>query len=242
MPFQRKRRYRRRTTRKNPTNYVGYKRKFINKAIANPSKVYASIQPKNMLVKMRFSLNSGLGHTLTSSSGAVVDYAYRANDCFDPFGGMGGSQPRRFDQLMTMFKYGVVLKSKANLTFVHVSNDTDTTRNGYVCGIRLMPSTATMGVSSHDNIGEGARSKTMVIHQNQPVKKCTFTYTPQNYFSVKDPVDEDDLHFTISASAPRDCAFHVFGFCLASGTATAFVYGYIDYTCLLMETLTPAQS
>lgn len=205
---------------------------------------YVSPHPKSMLAKMRFSLNSGLGHSITSSSGAVVDWTYRANDCYDPYAGAGGNQPRNFDQLMALYRHGVVVKSTIVLDFF-INENTSSSATMYTvkCGVLLNDSATALGAASHADIAEHPRARSIILAPGSGgPKRVIWSYTPKSFFSIKDAQDEEDLYFSSGASPSEQAVYHVFGWAVDSQTQEAFVTGYIDYTVLMIHPLEPSQS
>ena len=232
--------YYRRNARGNPASYTRYKNRVIARANTSSYAPYVSIHPNRMLVKMRFALNAGEGHALASTSGAVVDYPYRANSLYDPYAGSGGAQPRNFDQLMTMYAFGVVIKSTIHVSFIYPEGSA--TNNSMCVGVRLMNTTGAMGGTSEANIAEGTHTRFKLLTVGSDKQVVRYTYNPHKFFGIKDTTDEKDLHFSNTADSSRQAGFHVWAYGVGSLTQTCRAIGYIDYTCILFEPVTPSQS
>jgi hypothetical protein len=70
--------------------------------------------PASVVKTLRYSSNTGI---LTSTSGAVATYVFRANDCFDPDFTGTGHQPMGFDQMMVFYNHFCVRKARIKCTF-----------------------------------------------------------------------------------------------------------------------------
>lgn len=197
--FTRRRNYGRVISRTRGSHTFSRLKQRVGQNAASGMVPYISPHPKSMLVKMRFSLNAGLGHAIASSSGAVVDWTYRANDCYDPYAGAGGNQPRNFDQLMALYRHGVCVKSTIVADFF--LNEKVATMYSMKCGVTLTDSSTAFGAAAHQDISEQTRSRAVILPaQGGQVKRVIFSYTPKSFFSVKDAQDEEDLYFTSGAS------------------------------------------
>lgn len=221
----------RKNTRRTSRNYAKTITDTASRA-ASGRVPYVSLQPRAELVKFRFAINAGLGHTIESASGAVVDYVYRANSCYDPYAGAGGAQPRGFDQLMTRFRHGVVVKSKIDIRFFYNEVAVYSMR----VGIQLKDTTTALGVAAHQDIAEFPRTvMTILSPTGGGVKRLRYNYTPRSFFSMKNVQDEEDMWFTSAADASESASFHVFGYGLDSQTQECFVTGFIDYTVMMLH-------
>lgn len=228
----------RRTTTRRRIPYQKFKYVMGHRA-ASGRVPYISPNPKTQLAKMRFSLNAGLGHAIASSSGAVVDWVYRANDGYDPYAGAGGAQPRNFDQLMAMYRHGVCVRSTINLEFFFDAVPSYAMK----VGVLLRDSTTSLGAASQADITESPRRRDAILDpQLGGVRKIRFTYTPKGFFGTKDCEDNEELFFTSGASPSQNAAYHVFGYGMASQTQQCYVTGWIDYTFLLLHPIQPSQS
>jgi len=69
--------------------------------------------PARIMKTLRYSMAS----TLSSTSGVVATYVFRANDLFDPDFTGTGHQPMGFDQMMVSYNHFTVIKSLLKVTF-----------------------------------------------------------------------------------------------------------------------------
>jgi len=200
---------------------------------------YISPNPKTQLVKFRFAINDGVGLSLVSSSGAVADYTFLANDCYDPYYTGAGSQPRNFDQYMAMYRHGIVVKSVIKLQFFFESAPTYSMR----AGVLLRDSTTALGAASQADCAESPRSKSVIVSMVQGgPKHVKFVYTPKSFFGSQDVEDNDDLYFTSGASPSEKAAYHVFAHSYGGATQAVFMTGTIEYTAMLLHPILPSQS
>lgn len=200
---------------------------------------YLSINPKNQLVKMRFSINSGTGRALTSTAGSIAAWVYRAGDCYDPYQGAGGGQPRNFDQYMAMYRHGIVLKSKITLEFFY--SESAAVKYPMKVGVLLSDSSTTP--ANVNDLAEFPRVRSVIMAPGSGrSKKVTFTYTPNSFFSVKDCQDNTDLYFSTGSSPEENALYHIFGHAYDGNTEEAYCTGHIDYTVLFLHPLLPSAS
>jgi len=75
------------------------------------------IFPASITRRLRYSGSA----SLTSTSGAVATYVFRANDLFDPDYTGTGHQPMGFDQLMLWYNHFCVVAAKIIVTFRNTS-------------------------------------------------------------------------------------------------------------------------
>jgi hypothetical protein len=83
--------------------------------------------PASIVKRLRYSTS----FALTSTSGAVASWVFRANDLFDPDLTGTGHQPMGFDQLMNWYNHFCVVESRIVCTF------RNTTANFGTCCVRV---------------------------------------------------------------------------------------------------------
>lgn len=239
MPYTRRPAPRRRFNRRR-NGFVARRQRRYQTIASNTGRVpYVSAHPKSMVVKMRFALNQGAGHALASTSGALIDWTYRSADCYDPYFLSGGAQPRGFDQYMTMFRHGIVLKSKIDVKFMYADDD----GIKYPMKVGVLLSDSGTAITSINTVSEHARCASAILApQSGTVKRIRFNYTPRSFFSIKNVQDADELHFSSGSSPTENAIFHVWGYGLDAATEEAFVDGHIDYTVLLLHPIIPTAS
>ncbi len=193
--------------------------------------------PNHMIFKIRYAIHGGLAHQIDSTSGAVVDFVYRANSCFDPYAGAGGHQPSCFDQVMAMYRHGVVLGSQCVIKFFMAPS----AANAMKVAIVGRDSETTLGAAAHVEIGEGPRTvQGILTGANAPVTLVKrYSY---KYFAAKDPEDVDDLHFSSGADASEKFSYHICGYAMGGATQACDFTGYIDYICKFIHPVQPPSS
>lgn len=189
------------------------------------------------VVKLRFTINSGDSHTISSSTGSIVTYPYRANGMYDPYASAGGQQPRGFDQYMALFRHFTVHYSRIKLQFAMTG---ETSSNPMKVGVYLRDTTTAL--SSTQDIGEFPRTRQAMLTRDQPAAKISMGFNARKFFHVKDPGDETSLHGTAGSDPSQAAAFQVFGYALSSQSEDCIFTGYIDYIAVLHTPVLPAAS
>lgn len=201
------------------------------------SKIH-TLQPSSKLVRLRFSLNSGDAHALSSTTGSIASFTYRANDLYDPYAGAGGAQPRGFDEWMAFYRHFVVLGSQIVCKF---TSPTPNATGEIPMRVAIVLADNSTAPSTTSMIAEHPRSVNKIFGSNM-VQTLVKRFSAKGFFSVKDPTDSDDLHGTAGASPSEQAYYHVLAFCLNGGSETVLVTGYIDYIVRLLHPTTPVQS
>lgn len=196
-----------------------------------------NIQPRDKVVKLRYAINQGDVHAITSTSGSIVQYAYSCNGMYDPYLGGGGNQPRGFDQLMTMYRHYTVLFSKINLDFVFTN---ESTSNPMKVGVYIRD-TATAYTMSQD-IAEAPRTRQAVVTDDVTPVKVKMGFNCRKMFRVKDVTDDNELRGTSSTNPSQVAAWNVFGYAFNGFTETVWFSGYIDYIAVLTHRIQPTAS
>lgn len=75
--------------------------------------------PQSMRTKLRFVQRVAFGPTSTS----VVQAPFRANGMYDPYAGIGGLQPRGFDEMMKIYESFTVHGSTISASFMYEGYD-----------------------------------------------------------------------------------------------------------------------
>lgn len=224
-PFRRSRRPFRRFTRRRPVGMP-----FV------PRSIYSS-QKEFIIRKLRFATSSA--QDITSTSGALSgDIVYRANDLYDPLEAAGGGQPRCFDEIMSLYRYFVVLGSKITM---HV---------GYGAG-----SATSMDITLLCNLKDGTTAFTTAQEalEHPRVKFCTISASNSSKTLVhkyswkihgcRDPIDCEDLWGTSSASPTRQWYWHVNAYTNDGTSTEAVYYTYvIEYTAAFFHSIEPSAS
>lgn len=196
--------------------------------------------PRSRIVRFKYAINGGDGHSLESTSGALADYVYRANSCYDPYYGTGGHQPYGFDQMMALWRYGVVLGSKIKVTFSFP--DAATSNKPFRCGVLLSRNASTLSTANDEKVvNEDPRSKSMTLNPIKGGATMVQTYS-YRFGDGKKPVDDDGLRFGVAADCSDGTYFHIFGMGLNGQSQNVVISGVIEYVCRLFDpqTLTPS--
>lgn len=196
-----------------------------------------NLAPSQRVVKLRFTLADGDIHTVTSSSGSISTFVYRANGMYDPYAGAGGTQPRGFDQYMLMYRHFTVMYSRIKLRFGLFG---EATSSPMKVGVYLRDTTTSL--TSEKDICEFPRIRAQLLTQATNPVKVSLGFNARKFFTVKDPLDEDDLKGTSGSDPNQQADYHVFGYCFASDSESAFFEGYIDYIAVLSTPILPTAS
>lgn len=213
------------------------KRPYKKRYFTNRQRLTQTLQPNRMLVKLRFAINDGDSHVMTSTTGSVTDYTYRANGMYDPYASAGGAQPRGYDQYMSLYRNFTVIGSKIHVTFFHSQTGTV---NPVKCAIIL--NDATTSISGTAQIGESPRSiNKMLLGDSGPIT-LRKGFSAKKFFGIKNPLDEDDLSGTASADPAQAANFHICAFAPNAATQAIQFTGFIDYIAVLHSPIIPTQS
>lgn len=196
-----------------------------------------NLAPSQRVVKLRFALADGDVHNITSSTGSIGQYVYRANGMYDPYAGAGGTQPRGFDQYMLMYRHYTVVYSRIKLVFCLSA---EATSSNMKVGVYLRDTTTSL--TTEKDICEFPRMRAAVLTRDTNPVKISMGFNARKFFTVKDPLDEDDLKGTSGADPAQDADYHVWGFSLNNQSETCMFSGYIDYIAVLSTPILPTAS
>lgn len=187
---------------------------------------------------LRFALSAGEGHTITSTAGALSsDETYRANGCYDPYAGAGGTQPRFFDQMTAMYRNWMVLGSKITL-FLGFGAASSTSSDMQVSIVLKDGSTA---VANAKDILEAPRVRTKLMTAGQDNKILTHKYS-YKMAGNKSPLDNENLWGTASADPTEQFYYHILGYQPGGGTEAIHFTGWIDYSVIFFHAILPTAS
>jgi hypothetical protein len=178
---------------------------------------------------------------ISGTSGALGLYVFNASSLYDPDYTGTGHQPRGFDQIMPLYDHFVVLRSRIRVELINSS-----------VGAILMGGLALSGTVTNqgdwDDYAEGPKSTVsslgyLVTNGYIPEKEYRLEYSAKNFLGIPDPVTADKLQGTISANPVDNAFFHVF---IQDASETTSVSAHalveIEYDCVFIEPLNPAQS
>lgn len=197
-----------------------------------------SFRGEHLVRRMRFTLNEGDAHTLTSTTGALsADYVYRANDLYDPYQGAGGQQPRGFDQIGALFRNFVVLGSKIKIFFGYEQ----ASATSYDMQIALVLRDSTSAITSAQDLLESSRLRTMLMTQAKTNNTLTHCYS-YRVTGTHDPYANHNLHGTSASSPTEGWNYHIVAFQPSGGTEALAFTGYIDYYAVFFHAAQPTAS
>lgn len=153
--------------------------------------------PQRLYIKQRYVENVGV----TSTTGSVAAYKWRANGMFDPNFTGTGHQPMYFDVCATVYNHFTVIKSYAKFSFVPLSATTvPTAISSCLDDDTSSPATtAAMGESSKGTIKVATPAPTDPI-----ITYCNFS--AREAFGG-DPLSNDNLQGTVSADPTEQMVF-----------------------------------
>lgn len=215
MPFIR----RRRRTYKKKASPARFRRSFRKRA-------YKGLRfPRNgLVVSPRTSMNPlGFSHTcilrfvenltlpLPGVNGTVSSDFYLPGSVYDPYGAVGGHQPRGFDQMMLLYKTWQVLGSRLT---VRAANNNMT--SAYIWGISLVDSTTTVTGNDVSNQVEYPRTVSKLVggsagSQNQYTTALSMSYNPMRWFGLKKSsyIGDPDYQGNNSGNASKNAYMRV---------------------------------
>lgn len=176
--------------------------------------------PKMLRIRHRYISQN----KITSTSGALTTYNFRANGMFDPDSTGGGHQPLYFDQLAALYDHFCVTASKITVRCVPAVTNTAPGAVGIFVNddTSVVPTTwygcAEQNSSVYKMVGAGAGAAEAVLAKKWDVRK---------YFATRGPGDPE-LQGTASADPTEQSVFTIFAQ-TADGTATTTDY-YIVVT------------
>lgn len=189
------------------------------------------------LAKLRYAIADGDAHALQSTSGSLASTVYRANDLYDPWQSGVGTQPRGFDQLIEMYRNFIVLGSKIVADFSFGTGSS--TSVAMTCAVTLRDGTVAM--STPKDIIEHTRTKFKNITAEQDrirvINKFSWRLT-----GCSDPLDNNYLYGTGSASPTEQFYYHVNAWCPNNQSETVEFTGFIEYTAIFFHHINPTAS
>lgn len=135
-------------------------------------------------------------------------HVMRANSLFDPNESATGHQPLGFDELSQLYEKYCVTGSKITATFFSESSTPQT--GNQVAYITLDNTTTVPGDTT--SLLEAASTVSRPIGPttgSQDLVKLSKTFSARQWFSVKDPLDKDDLTALIAANPAQQAYFKV---------------------------------
>lgn len=187
-------------------------------------------QKVTMIYSETFQLNAGVG--------GLASEQFRANSCYDPLVAVGGHQPRGFDQLMALYKWGTVIGSKIDVGYMNLASGPV---NVAVC----LRDDATPSTTFNDVLETPATSWTITSATGAGggVGSLSQKVGVARFMGRKSIMSEDNLRFSAASDAPDQCYYHIYTGDPAGGDPAAIWFQVrIEYTVILTEPRLPGQS
>lgn len=214
---------RKRTSYSNRRKRRKFKGRF-RRRFRRPSRIPSAIKPRNVR-KLRYVD----AVTISSASGLLASYDFRASSIYDPDITGTGHQPIGHDQMNTFYNHYVVLGSKIRCYFTS-DTGTVTTR----CGVYLADDQST-GISANSLIEMKRGGFSIITHQRRSAKAST-AYSAKKFFSVSNVRDNvDRLGANMGADPSEIAVFKVWQQAFDTTTQTLRCTVVIDYVVLFSE-------
>lgn len=198
----------------------------------------SSYRGEMVIKKLKFALNLGVAHDLTSSSGAMSpDYIYRANSIYDFYQGTGGHQPRGTDQYLALFRNFAVLGSKITLDLGY--GTASATSLDMLC--QIITKDGSTAITNHASALEAPRRKAVLITANHDRAKLVAKYS-YKINGCEDILDMPSLWGTDSADCSRQWYYHIIGYQPSAGTEHVSFTGVAEFTVAFFHAVQPPQS
>lgn len=141
--------------------------------------------------------------TFNPTAAGIDTEIYRATSVYDPWTGVGGHQPRYFDQVMPMYDHFVVCGAKLTCTFTNTD-----TANPAVVAVGLFDDGSPL--SSMNDYMENKHSHYKVVNTRDTTGPVYLTakYSPKFLGKFK-PLSSDELKGTIGSDPTENAYFHI---------------------------------
>lgn len=202
MPYRKKnyQRRKRKTFRRRKKNYP---------VTTNVSKSINGAFPSAMVAKLRFCDPI----LLDATTGSVAHQTYRANSVYDPRVGLGGTQPRGFDEYMSLyFKYRV-LGSRIRVRFINdpvaQSNTNEQAVTAYVGLINSTGDTPTSLVQAIENRGSFTYKVLGHTYSSGFTKTIIRKFSAKKHWTGTPGLSEDVFEGGSGADCVKQCFYTV---------------------------------
>lgn len=207
-------------------------------AITRPSMSLSAPLPTTLKTRLvyceQISVNPGIG-------GIIAVHVFRANSLFDPDFTNVGHQPRGFDQLMTMYREGVVTFATIECLFGRTNSDT----TQVVCGCTVRDTTtASTNVFDYTELPKTVTDyKLCSTNAGLGVCRTYMSVNQAKYLGITSILSDATVRFTSGGNPVRDLAFHVWATDLQAVDSNAvFVYCTLTFDVVFTEPQIPPQS
>jgi len=195
----------------------------------------ASALPKQISVKLKYyqsvSLDPGV-------AGAVSVNVFSANGAYDPDITGSGGQPRGLDQWFALYAKGLVTSSR-----ITVKGLSTTFVDCGLLGVTLM-NKAAAEITPKPYIEDPRTAWVQAANVQTSDQEARLSYGPKSFLNIKDPIDDDTLHFSSVSNAPKAAYYHVwFGPLSSTQNPGAFTTQVvIEYSITFFEPVALASS
>lgn len=170
---------------------------------------------------------------ITSTTGILQDYVFRANSIFDPDLTGVGHQPMGHDQWQGLFQHYAVLGSRISCSW----NDGGTANTQSVAVgtyLSAVNTTAYTDTATFIEAGKGM-VRNYTGRAVRPVSTAA-NFSAKKFFNVSDVKDNiDRLGALMGANPQEDALFHVFAQARSGGTESLNLTVKIEYIVLFSE-------
>lgn len=232
MPY-RKKRYGKRKFRRPYRGKRSYKRRG-----------YSGFRTSTMLSGLPGSRSARLRYNdvvgITSTSGILAGYVFRANSAFDPNQTAAGHQPMGFDTWAGLYNHYTVVGSK--ITAVVMQQQTNSAP--CMCGLYLSDGT-TAAFTTPSEYKEAKRGTSKVFGGYQASGKAFVSsqFSAKKFFNITDIKDNwRTLGAPVTANPTEDAYYH-FWYATLDGTTESILVSFtIDYLVMFHEPVDMTQS
>lgn len=231
MPYKKKRYRRKRRRRTRPArSKVGYS---LTRNVA----YQRSPVPNKFKTTLKYSTEVQLNPGVL----APAVFVLRGNDLYDPEAGVGGHQPRGFDELISMYDHFVVLGSKITATFSPTANNSSP--NLRIC---LSPQDTSTSLSTMNDYLESGSAKFLAMtnaKNGQAPRSLTMQAGTGKFLGRTSVLSDPQLKGSVSSSPQEQFYWHVGAQGYQSEDAAAVdVQIQMEYIVIFLEPKTPGQS
>lgn len=234
-----------------PKTKKSYKprKRFTRKKRGGQMQMFKNIKaplPNRLKFHLKYFDGSGAGLDLNippfQARSNVI--SYRANSIFAPYVGIGGHQPRGFDELISLYSRFVVYKSKIRVQFISQSQGAIGS-NSYVA-LATVSGTGVLATMNDYVENKYCKWRTIANLNSTDINgEClTSVCNVPKFVQVKDMLDNEELQGSVIANPVNIITWQITG----QGVDPAGVANviscliYIDYYGYFIEPVQPAQS
>jgi len=163
--------------------------------------------------------------SMTSTTGTLASYVFRANGLYDPNYTSTGHQPMGFDQWSALYNHYVVLGSKMTVKVL----PQETNVSPCIIGTFLTDGTA-VPYTTPGSFIEAKRGPYRLFKATDRVVSLVQKYSSKKQFNVVDVKDNmDRLGANVGADPTEEAMFNIWFFTMDLSTASLNLFVTIDY-------------